>query len=155
MKFSHSIFVLAVLLLSANISAYACSCVRNPNWTLKDELNSVSLAAKGKVISVTDYTDPEFPWPQKLFRLVIKTKYKSPVNTPDTVSIVTGRDGADCGYAFKIGKEYIVYATNWEPKGTIKKATKAISPSMFYTSICALTKETNRKELAKLNRLAH
>ena len=155
MKFSHSIFILSVLLSTASISSYACTCVRNPKWTLKDELNSVSLAIKGKVISVTNYTAPEFPWPQKLFRLVIEYRYKSPVNTPDTVSIVTGQDGASCGYAFKIGKKYIVYATSWEQKGTIKKATEASSPGMFYTSICTLTKETNRKELAKLNRLTH
>lgn len=155
MKFSHPIFVLGVLLSTASISTYACTCVRNPNWTLKNELNSVSLAVKGKVISVTDYTAPEFPWPQKLFRLIIENKYKSPINTPDTVSIITGQDRADCGYAFKIGKEYIVYATNWGQKDAIKKATEASSPTMFYTSICTLTKETNRKELAKLNRLAH
>ncbi|QJD79893.1 hypothetical protein [Spirosoma rhododendri] len=155
MKFSYPTFAIAFLLSTTSIVTYACGCVRNPTWTLKDELNSSSLAVKGKVISVTDYIAPEFPWPQKLFRLVIKNKYKSPVNTPDTVSIITGQDGADCGYAFKIGKEYIVYATNWEQKDTIRKVIKESILDMFYTSICTLTKETNRKELVRLNRLTH
>lgn len=153
MKLSHLILTLAILLSTGGMPIYACTCVRNNNWTLKDELNSVSLAVKGKIVSVTEYADSEFPWSQKLYRLVIENKYKSPINLPDTVSIITGQDGASCGYAFIIGKEYIVYATNWGQKSVIKKAIEASSPSMFHTSICSLTKETNLKELAKLNRL--
>lgn len=155
MKVSRLILTVAALLTTAGQPADACTCVRNNNWTLKDELNSVSLAVKGKVLSVTDYRDSESAWPQKLYKLVIENRYKSPLNTPDTVSIITGQDGATCGYGFKLGKEYIVYATNWEPKNTINKATAVNPPGMFYTSICSLTKESNQKELAQLNRLVH
>ncbi|RZM21620.1 MAG: hypothetical protein EOO88_32335 [Pedobacter sp.] len=155
MKVSRLILTVAALLTTAGLPADACTCVRNNNWTIKDELNSVSLAVKGKVFSVTDYRDSESAWPQKLVKLVIEKKYKSPLNTPDTVSIIMGQDGATCGYGFKLGKEYIVYATNWEPKNTISKATAVNPPGMFYTSICRLTKESNQKELAQLNRLVH
>ncbi len=155
MKFSHLILILSVLLSTASMSTYACTCVRNNKWKLKDELNFVSLVVKGKVISVTDYTDSEFPGSKKLFRLIIENRYKSPVDTPDTVSIITGHDGASCGYEFKVGKEYIVYATNWEQKNAIKNATETSLPGMFYTDICTSTKETNLKELAKLKRLAY
>ena len=132
MKISCLILTLTVLLSTDSISTYACTCVRNNKWTLKDELNYVSLAVKGRVISVTDYTGSEFPWLQKRFKLVIENRYKSPLNTPDTVSIITGQDGASCGYAFKIGKDYIVYATNWGQKSDGSKLTRHVLHQYLY-----------------------
>ena len=125
MKLIYFILMLTAIQATTSILTYACTCVRNNKWTLRDELNAVSLAVKGKVISVTDYTDSEFAWPQKLVRLVIEHRYKSPINIPDTVSIITGQDGATCGYGFKVAKAYIVYATNWKPKSSAKKAAEA------------------------------
>ncbi len=140
-------------LLSGVTSTYACTCVRYRSWTLKYELNKATLAVKGRIISGNEYKDPDFQWPLKLFRLVIDRRYKAPVGTPDTLSIITGRYSDGCGYAFKLGRDYIVYATDWNPTGAASTKSTTSPRSVFYTDICAATKESNKKELAQLRRL--
>lgn len=154
MKPTYFISALCVWLLLSNMtSSHACMCVRHKNWTLRYELSTVNLAVKGRIISVDDYKDPDFQWPLKLFRLVVDNRYKAPANTPDTLSIITGRDSDGCGYAFKLGRNYIVYATDWNPTGAASNQSKKGPRMIFYTDICTATKESNRKELAQLRRL--
>ena len=142
-----------LLLLSGVTSTYACTCVRYKNWTLKHELSTVTLAVKGRIISAADYKDPDFQWSLTLFRLVVDRRYKAPAGTPDTLSILTGRDSGLCGYAFKLGRDYIVYATDWNPTGAAPDKAKPGPRAIFHTDICTATKESNRKELAQLKRL--
>ncbi|WP_288426879.1 hypothetical protein [uncultured Spirosoma sp.] len=142
-----------VFLLSAVTSTYACTCVRPKNWTLKYELSKATVAVKGRIISGTDYNDPDFQWSLKLFKLVVDRRYKAPAGTPDTLSILTGRDSGLCGYAFKLGHDYIVYATGWNPTGATPDESKSGPNAIFQTDICTATKESNRKELAQLRRL--
>lgn len=126
----------------------------------------------GKVISVTNYADTTAffkrvgsdqvsytIWPYKLYKFAVHRKYKSRVNMPDTLSIISGVDGGLCGYAFKVGKEYIVYGEMWKQKsvvvrqrnGKVKRSITAEgSHHTFYTDICRLTQEANHKELSKL-----
>jgi hypothetical protein len=155
-----TLFVL--LLTSGTMASYACSCVHNPKWTLTDKVNSVDMVVKGKIISVADYSDSLFPWHYKLFRLVIEKTYKTPFTTPDTISIITGQDGSSCGYAFKLGKEYIVYGrihrqTNarisLQPDNAASEPGGANTHTLFETDICTSTKESNKRELTGLKRL--
>lgn len=141
------------LLLPGVTSTYACTCVRHKQWTLKYELSKATIAVKGQIISGTDYKDPDFQWPLKLFKLVIDRRYKAPTGTSDTLSIITDRYSDGCGYSFKLGRDYIVYATDWNPTGAAPNKSKAGSEMLFYTNICTATKESNRKELAQLRRL--
>ena len=63
----------------------------------------------------------------------------------DAVAVYTGSGGGDCGYDFKKGKSYLVYAH------------QAISGELV-TSICARTREATRGaegELKELRALAH
>ncbi|MBL0067624.1 MAG: hypothetical protein IPP39_03715 [Chitinophagaceae bacterium] len=50
----------------------------------------------------------------KVFSLAVDTKFKAGKITSDTVQIVTGYGGGDCGYEFEIGKDYIVFAEAWK-----------------------------------------
>lgn len=116
------------------------------------------MVVKGKIIGVTDYNDSNAPWRYKLFKLVIEKKYKAVLSMPDTVSIITGQDGGSCGYAFKIGKEYIVYGRIHKQINTLSddsenKPIEDNSHTLFETDICTSTKETNRQELTALKRL--
>lgn len=158
-----TILTLFVLLLASRTTpTYACSCVHNPKWTLKREVNSVDIVVKGRIISVTDYSDSNPPWKCKLFRFLIENKYKIPFSTPDTISVITGQDGSSCGYTFRTGKEYILYGRiksqknatiDLPPEKSTKKPIQTASHTMFETDICTLTKEANKKELTKLKRL--
>jgi hypothetical protein len=44
------------------------------------------------------------------------TKSKTAKFTADTIQIVTGFGGGDCGYEFEIGKDYIIYGEAWKEK---------------------------------------
>lgn len=156
MTFKQTLVTLTGFLLALGMgSTYACTCVSKPNQTLKNELSLVDVVVKGKIIRVTDYTDATFPWHYRRFTLIVEKKYKAPANTADTVSILTGRDSDACGYAFKLGKDYIVYGTIWVPSKADNRSlpqNKDTYP-VFFTDICFFTKEANRSESAKLRRL--
>lgn len=143
------------LLASGLVSTYACTCVSDPKRTLRKELSLVDIVVKGRISSVTDYTDATFPWHYKRFTLIVKKRYKTPINTPDTLSIITGQESSACGYAFKLGKDYIVYGTIWAPQKADNRPLpdQKHTPPLFFTDICFSTKEANRKESARLRRL--
>ena len=148
--------------------------------TTENELNFADIAVKGKIIAVTnfDYYDTsaysvaglKFDSKQsgylirkyQVFTLVVDTKFKVSKITSDTIQIVTGYGGGDCGYEFEVGKDYIVFAEAWKEK-TIKlrhkkrkvkrKLTEITIANKFYTDICRLTQDANEKELTNLKRL--
>lgn len=138
------------------------------------------MAVKGKIIAVTnfDYYDTtayslaglKFDSKQsgylirkyKLYIFVVDTKFKATKFTSDTIQIVTGYGGGDCGYAFEIGKDYIIYGEAWKEKTVYvrhrkrkdkKRVVENTIANKFYTDICRLTQESNEKELTNLKRL--
>ncbi len=156
-------------------SAYACTCVGKDRQTTENELGIADMVVVGKIIGVANYADTTAAfkrpgsdqlsytiWPYKIYKLAVEKKYKSPIDMPDTISIISGTDSGSCGYVFEIGKEYIVYGNSWKQKsiivrqgkGKVKKTiTETGSNNTFYTDICQLTQEANRKELSKLKSL--
>ena len=181
LNFKLTITILSVVILTHLTTAtFACTCIGKDKQTTENELNFVDLAVKGKIIAVTnfDYYDTtsysvaglKFDSKQsgylirkyKVFTLVVDTKFKATKNTSDTVQIVTGYGGGDCGYEFEIGKEYIVFAEAWKEKAIIlrhkkrkikRKLTEITIANKFYTDICRLTQDSNEKELINLKRL--
>ena len=159
---------------------FACTCIGKDKQTTETELNYVDLAIKGTVISVTkfDYYDTvgisflgqKFDSKQtgylirkyKVFTLVVDNKFKTTTNLADTIQIVTGYGGGDCGYEFEVGKEYIVYGESWKEKIITvrhkrrkdkRRLTETIVANKFFTDICNLTQEANAKELNNLKHL--
>lgn len=181
LKFKHTLAILTVVILTHLTTAtFACTCIGKDKQTTENELNFVDLAVKGKIIAVAnfDYYDTtsysvaglKFDPKQsgylirkyKVFTLVVDTKFKATKNTSDTVQIVTGYGGGDCGYEFEIGKDYIIYGETWKEKTVSvrhrkrkdkKRVIETAIANKFYTDICRLTQDSNEKELTNLKRL--
>jgi hypothetical protein len=180
MKLKHRkviCFVSFLLLLHIAPAAFACSCVGRENQTTESELAVVDLAVKGKIISVSDYHHYDtatltlsgqrfdssrarfFIRNYRVFTLVVDHKFKGAKNMSDTIKIVTGMGGGDCGYDFEVGRDYIVYGDTWKNKlvktrgrkmGNRKIVEEVAVPDWYYTDICRLTQESNEKELQTL-----
>lgn len=160
--------------------SFACTCIGKDKQTTENELNLVDLAVKGKIISVTnfDYYDTtayslaglKFDPKQagylirkyKVFTLIVDNKYKATKNMADTIQVVTGYGGGDCGFEFEVGKEYIVYGEAWKEKAISvrhkkrkdkRRITETVIANKFYTDICRLTQDANPKELGNLKLL--
>jgi hypothetical protein len=180
-NFKHIFAILTVvILIHLATSAFACTCIGKDKQTTESELRFVDIAVKGKIITVTnfDYYDTtafsvaglKFDPKQsgylirkyKVFTLVVDTKFKATKITSDTVQIVTGYGGGDCGYEFEIGKDYIIYGEIWKEKTVSvrhrkrkdkKRVIETAIANKFYTDICRLTQDSNEKELTNLKRL--
>lgn len=181
LNFKHTITILTVVFLTHFTTAtFACTCIGKDKQTTENELDFADLAVKGKIIAVTnfDYYDTtgyslagqKFEPKQagylirkyKLYTFVIDTKFKAAKFTADTIQIVTGYGGGDCGYEFEIGKDYIIYGEVWKEKTVSvrhrkrkdkKRVVENAIANKFYTDICRLTQESNEKELTNLRRL--
>ena len=99
---------LTILVLSS-VDALACTCeLPLRNLTLKQKVNEARKKSKalfaGQVLEVTANADVQ----SVVVRFKVQRSWK---NLPaKEVSIVTGRGGGDCGYAFSVGETYLVYA---------------------------------------------
>lgn len=78
--------------------------------------------------------------------------------TTQTIRIITGMGGGDCGYSFKAGKSYIVYATK-QPYILIdsfndenKISFKSHDEPLFETNVCAGTTDQVKQEEVILKR---
>ena len=74
---------------------------------------------------------------QRLVALRVEELFKGDV-APLTI-LITGSGAGDCGYAFKEGKEYLVFATLSSEKQFTKLARSA---KVLTTSICTFTQAT-------------
>lgn len=113
MKLRRSIFVVGALAMTFLVvfhppHAFACSCAQ---FTEEDAFESADIVFIGDVVSRTDPNegnevqgsgDP-IQW-----RFDVRSTQKGSPNDPQTVE--SARDGATCGYGFRVGKRYQVYA---------------------------------------------
>lgn len=180
-NFKHTCSIITFLILTHLTTAtFACTCIGKDKQTTENELNFVDLAVKGNIIAVAnfDYYDtPSYSSAglkydpiqsgylirkYKVFTLVVDSKFKATKSISDTVQIVTGYGGGDCGYEFEIGKDYIIYAETWKEKTVCfrhrkrkdkKRVIETAIANKFYTDICRLTQGSNQKELTNLKRL--
>jgi len=116
MKFRRFLISLSIAtaLLALSVSdVKACSCRFGGSPPCEEYWRSEAVFA-GKVIKKsTFYTeegegDSKYKYQQVLARFSIEQTFKGIVG--DEVEIVTGMGGGDCGYHFKDGERYVVYA---------------------------------------------
>ncbi|RDC65586.1 hypothetical protein AHMF7616_04216 [Adhaeribacter pallidiroseus] len=139
--------------------------------------SSVDAVVKGTAISVSDYNyydtaglsltglkfDPKvysyMIRKYKAYRIAVTKKFKPELLLPDTITVITGQGGGDCGFEFEIGKEYIVYGDKWtereievskRKRRTKIKLKEVARENVLRTDICSLTQEVNVTELKKL-----
>ena len=149
-----SVIAAFVMLLTATSSVFGCICERSKN--IKEEVAAHSLIFKGIPISLDTLAtflsindNDTFYFAKIRFKFVISAYLKGKINS-DTVTIVTGLGGGDCGFPFKIGQVYIVFAREQEVeefdfsllkqyKGRPIPDLKALKSQYYHTSTCTWT----------------
>ena len=172
-----NIFCLVIIIFTFKLG-FACKCV-NEN-TLKEEFTATEIIFNGVVISKSlicvketmtsskaDLLEKEIISKKDLnkflnqeliyeVKLKISEVYKG-VKTQKIITIFTAIHSGACGYrAFKIGKEFIVYASSksylyhkFNSFGVINLEKE----NTFWTNHCTKTKEFNKEEAQQLQKL--
>ena len=130
---AFSILFLLIITHKSN----ACSC--NYEKTLMEELKSRDLVVKATILSIDTliYTDTiKFREIKTLkdystiyvinylIKVLVLKKFKGEI-IADTIPIITGLGGGDCGFPFEIGKEYLIYANKRNYSKISKDSIKA------------------------------
>jgi hypothetical protein len=109
-KFFIAVFTSLVIMFTVS-SAYACSCAGGSSPC--QEYGRVSAVFVGTPIAVRTVprptnTDSDEYWAPRTFTFSVETSFLGLAATEAEVS--TGLGGGDCGYDFKLGRRYVVYA---------------------------------------------
>lgn len=105
MKTVSLLILICIFAGSFASSVVACSCVENPS--VEVALQKSDAVFSGNVIDVREKRQPNGYRPKSVHFEVIDT-WKGVEETQ--IIIVTGLGGGDCGFDFKEGQEYLVYA---------------------------------------------
>ena len=98
-----------VLVIPNTNSAFACSCI--PPRTPTESLNESAAVFSGEVIDISEngYVEEQYGYKVKFD---VERSWKG--DSVETLSVLTGYGGGDCGYGFEIGEKYLVYAYSSE-----------------------------------------
>ncbi|MGH9753179.1 MAG: hypothetical protein ACREA2_10385 [Blastocatellia bacterium] len=121
-----SIGSLVLTLASFGETAFACSCAKAPAPCQAYAQAEAVFIGTPKEVSRIESKD-KIGYGYRVFRFSVDQAFRG-VNGSQ-VSVMTGRNDGDCGYGFKIGKQYLVYAYR------IHQKQETLS-----TSICTRTK---------------
>ena len=150
----HTLTILTILLLSNE--AKACTCIGER--TVKDEIKNkdavfVGIITESEEMRIYDTLSPN----KTIFRvemkytIVIETVYKGR-QISDTAFIFTGSGSGDCGYNFKIGQKYIVYAGHLKTEDRYNGQVYIDKKSAFYTTICTRTRKYQDEEIKEIKK---
>jgi hypothetical protein len=116
MRQLETVLLALALTAAAAVTAQACSCVSPPAPAIA--LDYAAAVFAGRVFQVDDPRKGS-PVYSSIDPMVyhFNVEYVWKGSVADTISIHTVRDGASCGYNFKPGQLYIVYAR--DDKGTL------------------------------------
>lgn len=122
------LFLMVALLHCFNSEASACTC-GGGNGAPCEEFWRVDAVFTGRVTGSSQITvgEGEFKSTQRVVRLTVEQRFRGDVENVET-EVITGWGGGDCGYEFKMGGRYIVYAYRDE------------KDHKLYTSICSRTR---------------
>jgi TonB family protein len=85
------------------------------------------------------------------YAMSIEAIYKGK-HISDTTFIFTGSGGGDCGFNFKLGSKYIVYALKHKVEGRYNGQLHIDQKSAFYTTICKRTKLFDTTEIKEIEK---
>ncbi len=143
--------IILYLCIIHTTSSKACSCVGLRS--IKEEVRVSDVVFTGVVLSkrtfnVNDSISMGGFIIQNAEYSILVTKRLKGLIQKDTIKIITGIGGGDCGFPFLIGNEYIVYAnfsTKYFQQG--KKVDLFLT-----TNSCKRTKIKTKKEVRKISR---
>lgn len=139
--------------------AIACDCIGEV--TVKDAVKSSDIVITGQVltkeiITVKDTLDmgpytttnsPQYDMTEARYTILIVHRHKGKFKS-DTLTIITGTSGGDCGFLFEIGKKYIIYGSNERDNGFHKP--KKLPNNDYWTNSCTRTVLYNEKEFQEI-----
>src|SRR5690349_15810760 len=96
----------ALALVVAAERANACECITTGPPC--QHFFTVDAVFAGKVQSISIAAPPAFEYPRQVVMFSIERSFAGIQG--ETVEVITGLGGGDCGYAFKAGERYLVYA---------------------------------------------
>jgi TonB family protein len=146
--------VLLLTILSRDI--FACSCIGD--ISVKDEIIKSDAVLVGTIfdreeIKIYDTLSPN----RSIYR--IEMKYAMSIEAiykgkhiSDTTFIFTGSGGGDCGFNFKLGSKYIVYALKHKVERRYNGQLHIDQKSAFYTTICKRTKLFDTTEIKEIEK---
>lgn len=147
-RLALSLTVLALFLLAPCV-ARACSCAVSPNPRPCSTYWSAPVVFTGLVTDFSTVTPPapregerSEQYPQRVARFSVEEAFRGLPGA--SAEVTTGMGGGDCGYDFKVGARYLVYAY-------------AGKDGKLATGICSATKPIERAaaELEFARALAH
>ena len=102
-----SFMSLLVLLLLGAAPVIACSCFRVPDPPCR-AVGSADAIFEGEVLDREKIEPNEGSSLRRRFTMKVRNSYKG--SPGEAVYVYTGDGDSDCGYRFKIGSRYLVYA---------------------------------------------
>lgn len=88
-------------------AVFACSCV--VDMSQNDSFNQAKAVFSGTVLSIQDKKGfPGIDFSHREATIQVKETWKGAAT--GVVTVATGRDDGDCGFAFQKGEHYLVYA---------------------------------------------
>lgn len=148
----NGITLLFLLLLVQ--TGFCCSCIGENS--VKEEVKRSDLVIVGKILSRDEITLPRDEnnslgreSERVSFRVLVTSRYKGKIQS-DTVTIITGFGGGDCGVRFKVGESYIIYAVE---DIFIGYGEHTKMPNTFETNSCTRTGIAEEAELASLKKI--
>jgi len=163
-----NIILTVVLNLVWTLNSIACSCegkatvsasVKHSDFVFSGQVIFKTLTTKYDslgIIATGDTSKKHFKWrnyPTAVVRIRVDKMYKGKL-TSKILTVLTPPNGAGCGYSFKVGKKYIIYATIFdEMLGTDRLKRRTFDNKTFWTHQCTRTGEWNsieEKEILKI-----
>lgn len=126
-----AVVLLSFLFLPQAVSACSCFMMASGNPPCQS-FWSTPVVFSGRVSeikTVTPDTGPFRGFEQRVVRFTVSGDHRG--NVGPTAEVMTGRGGGDCGYAFELNQDYLVYAY----KG---------SDGLLSTGICSATKPLDK-----------
>ncbi len=133
-------------------SSFACTC--EGEASVSDMVKHADIVCTGRIIAkkitadllpygikttvVKNASENMSFMPMAVYTIKVDKLYKGKTSS-DTVTILTGVNGAGCGIRFGIGEEWIIYATSNEE--TLFEDSKCISTNkkVYFTHSCTRT----------------
>ncbi len=101
-KFLLTLFVFAALFTAQAQPVYACSCVIP--GTPAEEMENADAVFSGEVLKIEDAGNYGYD-----VTIQVQQSWKGVEDS--LIKVHTGMGGGDCGFGFKEGEEYVVYAS--------------------------------------------
>jgi hypothetical protein len=140
----RTITLVTLFTLFIKITANCCYCVPG---TMSDSFKKSKLIISGTVISVRDESPKRELNFYRIYTVQIEKLYKGHYRRK-TVEIVSGAGDEDCGFYFKQGEKYIIFARIF-----IGSSSKIGFPNKsFYTDECTRTKKYNENEVEEIKK---